>query len=236
MSAEFLSELPGYLGVTLLGVLLGACELIPRYKDAPFRVLRLPVAQSYLALNGAVALVAYVLANQFGWTVHLSGSGADGPSSTLATVLASGLGAMMLLRSAVIKIPGSDNEQSVGLAALVEILLRALDRQIDRENAVRRGAVVQTLRARIPWTLPEFVFVEFGRALVSRCLSLMQTVTDEEQEQLADLLTLLDGDPQLDEAARIDGLLWGLLDLAGGDLLETAVRMTVEPDAGESAA
>jgi|GEM_PF-4115300 len=122
MSAPFPYEWLGYPGVTLLGVLVGACELIPRYKDAPFRVLRLP--------------------------------------------------------------------------ALVEIL---------------------------------------RRALVSRCLSLMQSVTDEEQEQLADLIALLDGDAQLDSAARIDGLPCGLLDLAGADLLRTAVRMTIEPDAARPA-
>ncbi len=227
MSSVFLADLAGYLGVALLGIFFGACELIPRYKDAPFRVLRLPVAQSYLALNGAVALAAYALVEQFGWTVHLSGPGNEGATSTLATVIVSGLGAMMVLRSAVIKVPGPDKEQSVGLAVLVEILMRALDRQIDRENAVLRGKVVREIRARIVDGEANFDFLGFGGALVNRCLNLMQTVTDDEQEQLADLLKLLHEDRQLDSAARIDSLLCGLLDLAGADLLQTAVSMTL---------
>lgn len=92
-------------------------------------------------------------------------------------VLAAGFGAMAILRSSLFTISVDKAEIPVGPAAVLQIVLAAADRSVDRQRAQSRSAVVAEVMAD----------VDFDKArlpLPSYCLALMQNVSAEEAAQV----------------------------------------------------
>jgi hypothetical protein len=97
-------------------------------------------------------------------------------------ILAAGLAAMALFRSSLFTLRIGTQDVQIGPNELLKRLLFAVDRGVDRVQADRRDAFVTAATTGLPtWFDPDYVATTF----VPYCFGLMQNVTKDEQQQIA---------------------------------------------------
>lgn len=206
--------------VAAIGGLVGAGELVSRYRDAPAQALACLPAIAYVGVNVLAACAAYGLVRAFGWDFGATA----GEPTRWTRVLVAGFGAMALFRSSLFVVRVGDQDVGVGPSSLLSALLAAADRGVDRVRGAQRADEVQRLLAGL----------SYDRArtdLPAICLGLMQNATLIEQDALAGAIRDIDaGD--LDDDVRV--LLVGLelLNLAGIGVLTGAVALVNADPAG----
>jgi len=210
-----------YAAVALLGLLVGAGELISRYKDAPKKALYTGPALLYMALNVAASILALALVRGFGWTFNTTGS-----SQRWTQVLVAGVGAMAFFRTSLFTVSAGGRDIGVGPGTFLEIFRTAADRAVDRLRAGARTQCVAKLMDGIDYQKAK-------AGLVTYCLALMQNVPDEEQKKLVEQQKLLDLEI-MDDAVKVRVLGLALLNVVGPEVLTAAVdglrdRMKVTP-------
>jgi hypothetical protein len=203
-----------YAAVAVIGGLVGAGELVVRYRDDPRRALFCLAAGLYIGINVAASLAAYGLIKAFGW-------GFGQPSGTdaqhLTQVLAAGFGAMALLRSSLFLVRVGDKDVGIGPSGVIEGFLGAADRAVDRQRGSDRSEKIRGLLAGVSWE-------QAREELPALCLGLMQNATPSEQQLLARTVTELEaGDLDADVRVYLVGL--SLLNFAGAGVLTGAVAM-----------
>jgi hypothetical protein len=120
------------LAVMVFGAMVGAAELISRYRDDPWRSLLRREGVAYVLLNGAVSVAVFAM-------LDYSRDAILPNLSTMWRAIVSGFGAMALLRSKFFTFrTASDEDIPVGLEAAVSAFLQALDRGVDRTQSWRR--------------------------------------------------------------------------------------------------
>jgi hypothetical protein len=208
MSSEFLD----FVLVAALGAVVGAAELVSRYRDAPAGALRSAAAAFYIFLNIAASLVALALIHAFGWTFGVT---SGGPALRWTQVGVAGTGAMALFRTSLFTVHAGDREIGVGPSTLLQIFRDAADRAVDRLRAKDRSGDVGRLMEGISYD-------KASRGLTLYCLALMQNVPDDEQKRLSDSLALLDNAP-IDPAIKVRILGLHLMNVVGPAVLKAAV-------------
>lgn len=167
------SDVPLLL-VGILGAFTGAVELIGRYRDAPSRALSTPGALVYIIVNVVAAVVGLVLLRKIGGNL-LKDFGDD--QRAVYEILIAGFGSLAFLRSSIFNIRLDGKDVSVGPAILLDVLLAAADRSVDR----RRGAD----RAReVAEAMKEVSFDKAITALPPFCLALMQNISQIDQPKI----------------------------------------------------
>ncbi|MFI9101685.1 hypothetical protein ACIGXA_14295 [Streptomyces fildesensis] len=201
-----------YVFCIAIGVIVGFSELVSRYKDEPLRVLSAWGTWFYLVLNGASAALALYLTCVFGLSF-----GATNPNSrTVVQVLASGLGAMALLRSSFANPKVDGKIKLLGPSAILEAFLHAAEDSVDRRQGVRRARIVAPIMAPISFDLAY-------KPLVEHCIALMQNMPDAKAQILRkDVQALAKEDiPEVHKTLRL-GL--KLLNAVGPKMLDEAVK------------
>jgi hypothetical protein len=195
-----------WVAVAALGAVVGASELISRYKDAPEAAIKTWPAIFYMAINALASVAALAL-------IHATRTF---PNSRWAQILTAGVSAMAFFRTSLFVVRVGDRDVGVGPSGFLQIFLSAADRAVDRKRgAVRSSAVVQVMKsvdyAKARHSLPEY------------CLALMQNVPPEDQQALEQLLEALD---KRDADPSVKTLLLGLelINVVGVDVLKTAVK------------
>jgi hypothetical protein len=189
-----------------LGGLVGASELISRYKDDPVAALKAWSGIFYVAINSAASMGALGLIHANAWF---------GPSRW-AQILMAGVSAMAFFRTSLFVVRSGDRDVSVGPNGFLQIFLAAADRAVDRKRAAARSdAVAEVMKD-----------VDFTRALQSLppyCLALMQNVSPEDQQVLSRALEALQ---KREVEPSVKSLLLGieLINVVGVDVLKTAVK------------
>ncbi|MFB0490211.1 hypothetical protein ABIE45_002797 [Methylobacterium sp. OAE515] len=130
-----------YIAVALLGGLAGLSELINRYRDAPFSVLR-NWATLLLVITNAAASIATLAIIRETNLVSIPGAG-TGTQSALQILIA-GVGAMAILRIGI-SLQVSGKAVNVSLANLLQPLLTAADREVARARASHKLSVSKEL-------------------------------------------------------------------------------------------
>jgi hypothetical protein len=212
--AAALFFIPGQWAVIVaLGATTGTIELIGRYRDAPFRALRTYGALIYIAVNITASLTGLYLLQTIGASFI---SETDPGKRAIYEILIAGFGSLTFLRSSIFKIRFNDTDISVGPALLLDILLAAADRGVDR----RRGAD----RAReVAEAMKDVSFDKAISSLPPFCFSLMQNLTNEEQSAMSAQLDKVQKNVAIDPHAK--SLLMGLLlmNFVGVEVLKEAV-------------
>ena len=189
----------------LFGGLVGAGELVCRYRDAPVRAVWNRPAAFYIALNMAASAGALALIRHFGWQF-----------GGMPPVLVAGFGAMGLFRTSFFTVRAGDQDIGVGPAAFLQIFLDAADRGVDRWRAQNRAARVSKI-------MKDVDYAKAFDGLPQYCLSLMRNVPIEDQRVLARGLERLDRETAPDSIrVRVLGL--ELMNLVGEDVLRDAVN------------
>ena len=196
----------GWPAVALLGGVVGACELISRYKDDPGAAIKSWPAILYVAINSAasVASLGLVLAN--GWF----------GTSRLTQILMAGVSAMAFFRTSLFVVRAGDRDVGVGPSGFLQIFLTAADRAVDRKRAAARSAAVAKVMTGVDYAKAKGVLPQY-------CVALMQNVSDEDQKEFVGALEDLEAEPA---EPSVKALLLGLelINVVGADVLTTAVN------------
>lgn len=132
-----------YFWAVVLGFLVGFAELVSRYRDEPWRVARLPPGLIFIGLNGLAAGVALFLLQTFPAELHA-------PSSPVALVMVAGFGAMVVIRTKLLTVhQAGGTDIAVGPAFLLDTMLAAINRDVDRRRALQRTARVAARAAEL---------------------------------------------------------------------------------------
>jgi hypothetical protein len=183
-----------YAAAAAIGAVAGLAELVSRYRDAPRDAAASRGGVAYVLFNALVSLGAlYLIRNVFPWPgAALSPAPQDVP--TLAQqALAAGVGAMALLRSAVVTVRSGDSDVPIGPAAILEIFRTALDRDVDRVRAGPRATEVGRIMAGVS-------FARAYRPLGGLAVSLLQNIGAEEEARLRQRIDAL-----ANQTGRSDG-------------------------------
>ena len=190
----------------LLGGIVGASELISRYKDDPGSAIQSWPAVFYIAINSVASAGALGLIHANGWFA----------TSHWSQILMAGISAMAFFRTSLFVVRAGDRDVGVGPSGFLQIFLAAADRAVDRKRAAARSdAVAQVMKG-----------VDFAKALKALppyCLALMQNVSPEDQQVLQRALEALE---KLEAEPAVKSLLLGteLMNVVGAYVLTTAVR------------
>jgi hypothetical protein len=210
---EFLLQLQ-VLFVAVLGAFTGTIELIGRYRDDPFRAVRTAGAALYILVNVAAAVAGLLLLQKIG--AHLI-TETEPEKRAIYEVLIAGFGSLALLRSSIFKMRWDDTDVSVGPALLLDVLLAAADRGVDRRRAAdRAGQVADAMRD-----------VSFDKAITSLppfCFAVMQNMSAEEQSDISKQIEKVQSNPAIDP--NVKSMLLGLLlmNSVGLNVLREAVK------------
>jgi hypothetical protein len=121
----------------MCGLLVGVAEVVSRYRDEPLHACFSPFGLIYAVINGALSLAALMMI--FKYPAAFQAISGDG----FMAALAAGFGAAAVMRSKVAVIKGADDKDiSIGPDFVIRILLRTVDKNVDRFRAERRQAIV----------------------------------------------------------------------------------------------
>lgn len=178
-----------------LGALVGATELLSRYRDAPLRAVLSMPAVTYLAVNAAASIGALALSNGFGWNFGLDATAAgDSDAIEWTRVAVAGFGSAALFRSALFVRRVGTDDVDVGPSSALKILLEVTDEAVDRG----RGSAILDTAASI---MRETNVDDLG-AIAAACLHAMQSMSPERGAALGALLESIDEVHADDPAAR----------------------------------
>lgn len=207
-----------YSAACILGALFGLTELVSRYRDEPTRALWSWAAIFYILINALASALALNLIHVFRWVAD---DNALPMQISYKEVLLAGFGAMALFRSSLFIIRLGNVDVGFGPVFILQILLGAADRAVDRQRGRSRSSEVSNIMA-------EVSFDKAKEILPSYCLALMQNLPKEEQEALAQVVATISNTSISDAtvANRQKSVLLGLalMNVIGTDLLEQAVK------------
>lgn len=201
------------VGAAGLGAPVGVSELVSRYTDSPERALSEWPGLLYVAVNILATGTAFGLTHGF----DLLNLAKSTPAARLLTeTLVSGLGAMAFFRSAVFTVRVGGNDVAVGPASVLQLILNAVDRAVDRERARPRAEFISRLMNGVSFTAAADVLPQF-------CLNAMQNVSAKDQQGLLDWVKFIKSEPgiQDDQKALLLGL--RLLNIVGDKVLESTI-------------
>jgi hypothetical protein len=195
-----------WAAVAAMGAVVGASELISRYRDSPEAALRTVPAVFYVAVNAVASVGA----------LHLMDANAWFAQSEWTRVLMAGVSAMAFFRTSLFVVRVGDRDIGVGPSGFLQIFLSAADRAVDRKRAAARSAAVSDVMKGVDYK-------KAFQALPPYCLALMQNVSDEDQKMLRKAVEELD-QGQEDPGLKVRLLGLELINVMGIDVVKTAVR------------
>lgn len=202
-----------YVVAFILGSLFGLTELISRYRDEPRRALWYWAAWLYVLVNALASVFALNLIRVFGWFAE----GNSDLEVVFKRVLIAGFGSMILFRSSLFIIRTASGEIPFGPVVVLQILLGAADREVDRYRGLSRSSEVAEIMKNVSFTKAK-------TSLVVYCLELMQNVPKAEQEALAEKAKSIAQITDITEPQKSMLLGLALLNVVGKDLLTQAVN------------
>src|SRR5438128_2741123 len=149
-----------WAAVAALGGVVGASELISRYKDHPGAAIWSWPAIFYVALNSAASAGALGLIQANGWFAD----------THWKQILIAGVSAMAFFRTSLFVVRAGDRDVGVGPSGFLQIFLGATDRAVDRQRAAARSNAVASVMKGVDYE-------KAYKVLPPYCLALMQNVS-----------------------------------------------------------
>ncbi|HYK05731.1 MAG TPA: hypothetical protein VE974_28540 [Thermoanaerobaculia bacterium] len=164
-----------YFWVALFGAIVGASELVSRYRDAPERALKSIPAAIYILFNLVTSVAALRLIEIFDWlrptdTAKLTGIALEIAERRLITmrVLVAGFGAMTFFRSSLFLTRVGNQDVQVGPVTFLQIVLAAADRAVDRIRGRARAEIAQRCMAGVNFDKALLALPTLSLALTER--------------------------------------------------------------------
>jgi hypothetical protein len=203
-------------GAALIGGLVGAGELLSRYRDRPEEVLARP-GLVYVALNAAIAAAAFTLIRVFAWRFGVPAAEGDSGTLLATQLLVAGFGSVALFRSSLFTVRVGDQDIGIGPSALLTVALGTADRAVDRQRGLDRSSEVRHIMDGVS-------FEKAADRLPTYCFEVaMQNVSEEEQREVGNVVNRLRTTTVLDDEMKVLILGAALLTVVGRRMLEAAV-------------
>jgi hypothetical protein len=171
----------------LIGGMVGAAELLSRYRDNPRDAAGSAPGIVYMVCNGLAAVLALFLLRQFEFP------GFKPPTDSLASqALIAGTGAMVIIRSKLFTIrQPNGSDVAFGPAFVLDTFLSTINREVDRRRMPLRNRKVADWAARLR---PH----PFRRAapFLNAALAAFQDMDEDDAQRLRDEYTALESDPK----------------------------------------
>jgi hypothetical protein len=194
-----------------IGGIVGAVEILGRYRHAPTRAMLTGNGISYIVINIAAAWGAYYLLDAFQVFKETT------VAKDVTQILTAGFGSLVFMRSSIFKVRVGESDIGIGPAAILDTLLLVADRGVDRREAVARAQDVTELVAQV--RDPRVV----AKMLTKYSLALMQNVDEKTSQELGDAIGKIMADPETPDAIKMDIVALRLGIVVGPDVLEAAV-------------
>ena len=201
-----------------VGMVVGAVEILQRYRNAPFRAVCNGWGVGYLLLNAAVSYGAFWFL--YYWT---DAPVPDAPGQTdmphlLGVAAGAGFGGAALIRARLttIRLPNGQ-EVGFGPAVAIETLLAVIDRQLDRQLAAERYQTVHRLMKGID-------FERAKKRLPKELFLALQSVPQDRAMQVAKPIAEIDRMDDLSSQDKSYLLGQYLLDAVGEDFLASVLE------------
>lgn len=206
---------PVVLNITfsaILGGFLAVSELLSRYRLIQL-IFKSVHARTYILINAIAAGICYYFVNKY-----KLGFGQFGQNE-VGQVLIAGFSAMFILRSSFFSYYDKDSNKTinVGLAAILQTFLDSAERSFDQEQSVSKLKEVKSI-------MTDIDFAKAATDLTTTCLNLMQNVSSEEQNKLAESIKKLSEGNLTNNYSRALNLGIILSKITGITLLKQAVE------------
>ncbi|MEM7742825.1 MAG: hypothetical protein AAF409_03860 [Pseudomonadota bacterium] len=209
-----------YLIAIGLGFLLGAAELMGRYRDDPVTIFRCMYAWFYVVLNGVLSFIALFLIEKLGLSFTPAEVDQTTWSDAVYNVMVAGFGGAAFFRSSIMKAKSGDTDIAIGPAIVIDTILNVTDREVDRYRA--------TIRAKRITELMQFITPrEMSMIIVPFCQDLMQNLSASEREKVNKELVALEAkavDTRRSIETAVLGIGLRLVQLTSFDVLEAAIE------------
>jgi hypothetical protein len=193
-------------------------ELLSRYQDSPTRLLTTSATAFYIFVNIAAAILAFGLIRALHVLEPAPPAKVDPHGTTwLYQLLLASFGAIAFFRTSLFTVRVGGSDIGIGPSAMLQTLLSAADRMIDRSQAENRASRATEIlkdvdyrRARAP--LPTF------------CIILMQNPTAADTEGLLKQIAALDQRVDIDDDSKMRILGIYLIRMVGDEVLQRSVE------------
>lgn len=181
------AEVATWAATFLIGGMVGAAELLSRYRDNPRDAAGSAPGIIYMICNGIAAILALFLLRHFDFP------GFKNPTDSLpAQALIAGTGAMVIIRSKLFTIrQPNGSDVAFGPAFVLDTFLSTINREVDRRRMPLRNRKVADWAARLR---PH----PFKRAtpFLNAALAAFQDMDEDDAQRLRDEYTALESDPK----------------------------------------
>lgn len=212
------------LFAALLGGVIGAAELVARYRDKPSSAVFSPSGLLYVFVNASASMLALVAVEATGWRFGLP-HGVPAVSEYVVRVMAAGLGAAALFRTSFTL--AQDKGISFGPISILHGMLKIVDAALERKRALSRLSHND---------LAGLSFVRDHAALAELCCHALQRFDLAEAQRLGELAADLRAREDLTDADKLDCFGLELSRLVGERALRKAAdRLRDRSDGSEGA-
>ena len=190
-----------YLLTFLIGAFVGITEILSRYRDEPWKAAFSQPGVLYMAVNGLVSMGAFWIITNYQIIPSVDQAG-------FPAAMAAGFGSMAVLRSKLFVYASEDGkDMSVGPEIVLDIFMTAVDKQIDRKQALRRQDLITSQLSEI---------ADFDKAIeyFDTAILAFQHMTREATEGWATEMEKLKAS-ELPEKVKIQALGYSLLNITG---------------------
>jgi len=224
MSGDFWVDVINGVIAFALGGFVAVGELVSRYRDDPLRAVMSVPAALYVALNGLASVAAFALIRRMDWTF-----GAPEASVVVWQVLVAGFGAIALFRTSLFNVTVGDQVIGVGPSVVLNVILTAADREVDRKRAIYRIDSVAEVMRRFPF--------EQADALRLVCFEAMQNASPADRDAVSNVVRDLRDPLNASVPDHVKSFVLGLslMTLVGETALRRAVRAVSPADSSVTA-
>ncbi len=203
---------PYFLAALLFGALVGAAEIVSRYRSAPLRAIDTDAGYFYIAINAIASAAALFVVLKMNW---VAGDQTDPERRLLLQTITASFAAIAFFRSSLFTLRVGDADVAIGPMSVLQALLKAADRSTDRVVARPRAEAVTRIMSGIS-------FERGKEALPALCFSLMQNITLEERAEIRTAVDSLTASG-MEDGDKAHNLGLTLMNLVGEEVLSRAV-------------
>jgi hypothetical protein len=201
-----------YAASGIIGAVVGLAELVSRYRDQPRALFLCASSWIYILLNATASLVVLYLAETMQWDFGIKGQ----KTVMIIRLGVASFAAMALLRTSLFNLKTEGQIVSIGPSAILESLLGAADRGVDRRRAISRSKDASEI-------MKGFPFEKGQAALCTLVLTLLQNASPQEQQKLRDAVKALQQSREMTDSQKAVNLGLLLMNLVGPAVVRSAV-------------
>jgi len=198
-----------YVVVAVMSGLVGYGELVSRYQDNPGQLIGARATPLYVIVNMAAGIAALGIVQ----TMHVFKTAEN---SWLNELLLAGFGSVAFFRTSLFTVRIGGNDVGIGPSALLQALLNAADRMVDRGQAEGRAEHVGGI-------MRDVDFAKARSSLPLFCIILVQNLTADDKKSLGDQINELNDAVGVPDETKAILLGVMIIRVVGPDVLERAV-------------